>query len=61
MPFVSGVSQIFGAFCLEGGIKTEPAKIEALKTWSRPTNLKELRALLGFAGYYRRLCVTTLR
>ncbi len=54
MPFVSGVSQIFGACCLEGRIKTEPAKIAALKTWSRPTNLKELRALLGFAGYYRR-------
>lgn len=36
------------------GIKTDPAKIEALKTWPRPTNLKELRAFLGFAGYYRR-------
>ncbi|KAK7159830.1 hypothetical protein R3I94_005997 [Phoxinus phoxinus] len=36
------------------GVKTDPAKIEALKTWPRPTNLKELRAFLGFAGYYRR-------
>ncbi len=36
------------------GIKTDPAKIDALKTWPRPTNLKELRAFLCFEGYYRR-------
>ncbi|RXN13805.1 Retrovirus-related Pol polyprotein from transposon 412 [Labeo rohita] len=36
------------------GVETDPAKVEALKTWPRPTNLKELRAFLGFAGYYRR-------
>ncbi|RXN31336.1 Retrovirus-related Pol polyprotein from transposon 412 [Labeo rohita] len=36
------------------GVETDPAKVEALKTWPRPTNLKELRAFLGFARYYRR-------
>ena len=36
------------------GIKTDPEKILALKTWPKPTKLKELRAFLGFCGYYRR-------
>lgn len=36
------------------GVKTDPDKIRALKTWPRPQNLKELRSFLGFSGYYRR-------
>lgn len=36
------------------GVETDPAKVEALKTWPRPKNLKELRSFLGFSGYYRR-------
>lgn len=52
MPFHSDVSQIHLGHVVSGdGVKTDPAKIEALKTWPRPTNLKELRAFLGFAGY----------
>lgn len=38
----------------QNGVETDPAKIEALKTWPRPRNLKELKSFLGFAGYYRR-------
>lgn len=36
------------------GVEMDPDKIKALKTWPSPTNLKELRSFLGFAGYYRR-------
>lgn len=38
----------------ESGVETDPEKIQALKTWPRPKNLKELRSFLGFSGYYRR-------
>lgn len=38
----------------ERGVETDPEKIKALTTWPVPTNLKELRSFLGFAGYYRR-------
>lgn len=38
----------------EHGVSTDPSKIEAVKTWPRPQNLKELKSFLGFAGYYRR-------
>lgn len=36
------------------GVKTDPEKVQALKTWPRPQNLKELQSFLGFSGYYRR-------
>lgn len=35
------------------GVEMDPDKIEALKTWPNPTNLKELGSFLGFAGYYQ--------
>lgn len=37
----------------EQGVETDPGKIDALKSWPIPTNLKELRCFLGFGGYYR--------
>ena len=43
-----------GHIVSEHGVKTDPQKIEALKTWPIPKNLKRLRSFLGFAGYYRR-------
>lgn len=36
------------------GVETDPEKIQTLKTWPSPKNLKELRSFLGFSGYYRR-------
>lgn len=36
------------------GVKTDPEKVESLKTWPRPQTLKELQSFLGFTGYYRR-------
>lgn len=35
------------------GVAADPAKIEAVTTWPKPTNLKTLRSFLGFCGYYR--------
>uniref|UniRef100_A0A3B3R4V1 Gypsy retrotransposon integrase-like protein 1 n=1 Tax=Paramormyrops kingsleyae TaxID=1676925 RepID=A0A3B3R4V1_9TELE len=43
-----------GHIVSERGVETDPEKVKALKTWPIPTNLKELRSFLGFAGYYRR-------
>lgn len=43
-----------GHIVSQHGVETDPQKVEALKTWPSPRNLKELRSFLGFAGYYRR-------
>ena len=36
------------------GIRTDPAKIEAVKPWPIPKCTKDVRKFLGFTGYYRR-------
>nr|GFD17277.1 transposon Ty3-G Gag-Pol polyprotein [Tanacetum cinerariifolium] len=35
------------------GITMDPAKVEAITMWPRPTSVTEVRSFLGLAGYYR--------
>ena len=43
-----------GHFITQAGVTTDPLKIIAIRDWSTPTTLKQLRDFLGLAGYYRR-------
>jgi hypothetical protein len=36
------------------GIAVDPKNIEAIKGWTRPKNVIEVRYFMGLAGYYRR-------
>ena len=36
------------------GVATDRKKIEPILKWKRPTNVKELRSLLGMTGFYRK-------
>lgn len=36
------------------GIEADPEKTSKIHSWPRPSNVKEVREFLGFAGYYRR-------
>ncbi|CAI7929473.1 unnamed protein product, partial [Closterium sp. NIES-54] len=36
------------------GVHVDPKKIEAVRTWKTPENVKELQKFLGFANYYNR-------
>ncbi|TYK03198.1 DNA/RNA polymerases superfamily protein [Cucumis melo var. makuwa] len=36
------------------GVPVDPAKIEAVTNWLRPSTVSEIRSFLGFKGYYRR-------
>ena len=36
------------------GISMSTAKVESVKNWPVPLNVKDVQAFLGFANYYRR-------
>ncbi|KAA0035443.1 ty3-gypsy retrotransposon protein [Cucumis melo var. makuwa] len=36
------------------GVSVDPAKIEAITSWPRPSTVSEIRSFLGLAGYYKR-------
>ena len=36
------------------GVATDESKIEAIKNWSTPTTVTDVRSFLGFMGYYHR-------
>ena len=49
-PQVSYLGHVVSA----DGVSTDPEKIEAVKDWKTPTCVSEVRAFLGFVGYYQR-------
>jgi transposase InsO family protein len=36
------------------GIRMEPSRIEAIRTWPEPRSVKDIQVFTGFAGFYRR-------
>ncbi|KAA0046085.1 pol protein [Cucumis melo var. makuwa] len=38
----------------KAGVSVDPAKIEAVTGWTRPSTVSEVRSFLSLAGYYRR-------
>ncbi len=45
--------KLLGNIIGNGIVKPDPAKIEAIKKYALPTNIKEMRSFLGFANYSR--------
>jgi transposase InsO family protein len=43
-----------GHIVSNGGVEADPDKLNSLKKWPVPINVKQVRTFLGFSGYYRR-------
>ena len=47
-------TEFLGYLITENGVRTHPDKIEKIKFFSTPSNIKAVRSFLGLASYYRR-------
>lgn len=50
--FHSPSVSFLGYVIAQGQLQPDPAKIQAVSTWSTPTSVKELQRFLGFANFY---------
>ncbi|KAL4354641.1 hypothetical protein GQ457_06G032960 [Hibiscus cannabinus] len=46
--------EYLGHIVSRDGLAMDPDKVRAIRDWSTPTNIKEVRGFLGIVGYYRR-------
>jgi hypothetical protein len=46
--------EYLGMIICPGEVRMDPGKVSAVKDWSIPTTLKEVRVFIGFANFYRR-------
>lgn len=46
--------EFLGHIINQHGVHTDPKKIECVKNWPLPQNIKDVRSFLGFCSYYRR-------
>nr|GEV41428.1 putative mitochondrial protein [Tanacetum cinerariifolium] len=52
--FAVGKVEYLGRVFSAQRASTDPTKIQAIQEWPIPTNVKQLRGILGLSGYYRR-------
>lgn len=52
--FAQSSVEYLGHVVSTAGVATEPSKVEAVLSWARSVNLKQLRVFLGLTGYYRK-------
>ena len=45
-------TEYLGFIISQEGIKVDPVKTKAIRTWAKPTQKKEIQSFLGFYNFY---------
>lgn len=53
--FATTTVSFLGHQISQSTVRVDPNKLQPIRTWKYPTNVSELRSVLGYANYYRRL------
>ena len=51
--FCSLLFEFLGVILSEGAVQMDPAKLKGIADWATPKCVKDVRAFLGFTGFYR--------
>ncbi len=54
--FLQRETRYLGFIIDQNGIKPDPLKVEAIRQFPRPKCVRDVRSILGAAGFYRRFC-----
>jgi hypothetical protein len=52
--FATDTVEYLGHICRPFGIRTDPTNIRAIEEYAVPKTVRDIRAFIGLAGYYRR-------
>ena len=52
--FLTTKVEYLGHIITGGALQVDPCKIDAVKNWPQPTNVRGVRSFLGLASYYRK-------
>ena len=55
--FICKSVSYLGHIVSEDGIGCNPSKVEAIREWPRPSNMRQLRSHIGYWWYYRKLII----
>lgn len=52
--FDADSTEYLGFIVDRDGVRMDPKKVESVRTWSIPKNVRDIQSFLGFANFYRR-------
>ena len=50
--FSTDTTEFLGFICTQDGIKMDDTKVQVIRDWPRPRNVRDVQSFLGFTNFY---------